>query len=98
MAEIVTKTRRGEGGEKMKKRTVIPVIFFLIASIVFGLFSLSWAKKTEKVTPRDSGGLKTPLIRSPWIRGIRIGTEADGRWYWEATIKNNERKPNRTGN
>ena len=73
----------------MKKRSVIPVTFFLIVSLVFGLLSLSWAKKIEKVTPKDSRGLKTPLIRSPWIRGIRIGTETDGRWYWEATIKNN---------
>lgn len=73
----------------MKKRTVILVTAFLIVLSVTGLLSLSWAAKTKQVTPRDSGELKTPLIRSPWIRGVRIGTEADGRWYWEATIKNN---------
>jgi hypothetical protein len=88
--------RNGKRGIKMKKRSVILVTAFLTVSAVIGLLSLSWAeKKVERSGPGEIE--KSPILklRIATIQSASIGTEADGRWYWEAIVKNggNEKFP-----
>jgi hypothetical protein len=82
------KDKKREGGEKMKKRTVILFTAFLIVLFVTGLLSLSWAKKVERVSPGSPEKVPILKLRMATIQSARIGTETDGSWYWEATVKN----------
>lgn len=72
----------------MKKKTVLLITAFLIVLFVTGLLSLSWAKKAERVSPGSLEKGPIPKLRKATIQSALIGTEADGRWYWEATVKN----------
>ncbi len=73
----------------MKKRNVIPFITFLIALfVVVGFHSLSWAqppRKMERKSPRTGPIYKS---KAATIQSVRIGTEADGKWYWKTLVKN----------